>query len=81
MNKQKLEQMKNIDPHNIDRNSLSQRNSVKIAPDLSQNEKIAEFLRQMNPYCYLDGNTVVITRFKKTEVSINDCYCAYLGGV
>ena len=81
MDRQTLEQMKNIDPHNIDRNKLTQRNSVKIASELSQKEKVAELLRQMNPYCYLDGDTVVITRFKETEVSINDCYFAYLGGV
>lgn len=76
-----LAEMKNIDPRTVDKSKLTQRASVRINPKATQREKIAELLKQMNPYCYLDGDTVVITRFKETEVSINDCYFAYLGGV
>ena len=65
----------------IDRSKLAQRSDVRINPNSTQQEKVAELMQQMNPYCYLDGSTVVITRFKDTEVSINDCYIAYLSGV
>lgn len=70
-----------IDISTIDRSKLAQRSDVRINPHATQREKVAELVKQINPYCYLDGGTVVITRFKDTEVSINDCYMAYLSGV
>lgn len=73
--------LKNINPAKIDRSQLVQRSDVKVDSRLPKEEKVKSVLNQMNPYCYLDGNTVVITRFKDTDVSIDDCYCAYLSGV
>ena len=73
-----LEAMRDIDPRNIDRSSLRQRSGVKIDPKASQQEKVRQLFEQINPYCYI---TVVISRFAKTDVSITDCYCDYLGGV
>lgn len=70
-----------IDLSAIDRSKLTQRSDVRINARATQQEKITELVKQINPYCYLDGGTVVITRFKDTEVSINDCYIAYLSGV
>ena len=72
---------KHIDISAIDRSKLAQRGDVHINPNATPQEKVAELMQQMNPYCYLDGGTVVITRFKDTDVSINDCYIAYLSGV
>jgi len=60
---------------------LLKRSGVKIDPKASQQEKVRQLFEQINPYCYLDGSTVVISRFAKTDVSITDCYCDYLGGV
>ena len=76
-----LEAMRDIDPRNIDRGNLRQRSGVKIDPAASRQEKVRQLFEQINPYCYLDGSTVVISRFADTDVSITDCYCAYLGGV
>ena len=70
-----------IDPKTIDRSRLVQRSSVKLDPKATQQERLASLLRQINPCCYLDGKTVVISRFADTSVSINDCVQAYLAGL
>ncbi len=57
----------------IDRTALKQRSSVKITKDAPRQERIAELMRQIDPYCYLDGDVVVISRFADTDVSITDC--------
>lgn len=75
-----LDTAKTIDPRNIDRSTLRQRSSVKINPKASREERIRQLFEQINPYCYLDGKTVVICRFAETETSITDCFCNYLAG-
>ena len=71
-----IEQMKNID-----RSKLKQLSSVKIDPKLSREKRIQSLFEQINPYCYLDGKTVVISRFADTGKTIEDCFCEYLSGV
>ena len=66
---------------NIDRSVLKQRSSVKITKDAPRQERMAELMRQIDPYCYLDGDVVVISRFADTDVSITDCCKAYLAGL
>lgn len=75
-----LETMRQVDAHGVDRSTLRQRSSVRINPDAPRQERVRELFSQINPYCYLDGKTVVINRFAETDVSIDDCYCAYLSG-
>ena len=70
-----------IDPKSIDRSLLVQRSSVKLDPKATQQERLASLLRQIDPRCYLDGKTVVISRFADTPVSTNDCVQAYLAGL
>ena len=70
-----------IDPKTIDRSRLVQRSSVKLDPKATQQERLSSLLRQIDPRCYLDGKTVVISRFADTSVSINDCVQAYLAGL
>lgn len=70
-----------IDPKTIDRSRLVQRSSVKLDPKASQQERLVSLLKQIDPRCYLDGKTVVISRFADTSVSINDCVQAYLAGL
>ena len=65
----------------IDRTALKQRSSVKITKDAPRQERMAELMRQIDPYCYLDGDVVVISRFADTDVSITDCCKAYLAGL
>ena len=70
-----------IDPKTIDRSRLAQRSSVKLDPKATQQERLDSLLRQIDPRCYLDGKTVVVSRFADTSVSINDCVQAYLAGL
>ena len=66
---------------NIDRSALKQRSSVKIPKDAPRHERMAELMRQIDPYCYLDGDVVVASHFADTDVSITDCCKAYLAGL
>lgn len=70
-----------IDPRTIDRSRLAQRSAVKLDFNAPQKERLASLLHQIDPHCYLDGKTVVISRFANTSVSLNDCVQAYLSGL
>ena len=55
-----VEAMKSIDPRTVDRSTLMQRSSVRLDPSAPREERLRDFIRQIkNPYCYLDGKTVV----------------------
>lgn len=71
-----------VDPRKVDRSKLVQRSSVRIDPNASREERIRQFVEQIkNPYCYLDGNTVVKIQFAETDTSIEDCFVNYLSGI
>ena len=71
-----------VDPGTVDRSTLVQRASVRIDPDASREERIRQFVEQIkNPYCYLDGNTVVKIQFADTDTTIEDCFVNYLNGL
>ena len=56
--------------------------TVKIDPSLPREERIREYMRQIkNPYCYLEGKTVVKISFADTERTLEDCVRGYLSGV
>ena len=77
-----IEAMKNVDPRTVDRNTLVQRSSVKLDPDASREDRMHSFLEQIkNPYCYLDGKTVVKISFTQTETTMEDCLEHYLRGL
>lgn len=77
-----LEEMSQVDPRTIDRSTLVQRSTVKIDPNASREERIADFVEQIkNPYCYLDGKTVVKISFTNNGRTIEDCVADYLRGV
>lgn len=77
-----LEEMRNIDPTTVDRSTLVQRSSVKIDSQKSKQERIRDYIGQIkNPYCYLDGKTVVKISFAETKRTIEDCINSYLSGV
>ena len=54
---------------------------MKIPKDAPRHERMAELMRQIDPYCYLDGDVVVVSRFADTDISITDCCKAYLAGL
>ena len=41
-----------------------------------------DYIRQIkNPYCYLEGKTVVKISFADTDRTIEDCFHAYFSGI
>ena len=77
-----LEEMKAVDPRTVDRSALVQRASVQIRAEGSREERMNEYLSQIgNPYCYLEGKTVVKISFSDTDRTIEDCIRAYLNGI
>ena len=77
-----IEAMKTVDPKNVDRSALVQRNSVRLNPDAPREDRLRDFIRQIkNPYCYLDGKTVVKITFSNTDTTMEDCLEHYLRGL
>ena len=79
---EKLNEMKNVDLRTVDRSTLVQRKDVRLKSKGSKQERITDYISQIkNPYCYLDGKTVVKISFAETDRTIEDCFHAYLRGV
>ena len=77
-----VDAMKSIDPRTVDRSTLMQRSSVRLDPSAPREERLRDFIRQIkNPYCYLDGKTVVKISFTNTATTIEDCLENYLRGL
>lgn len=77
-----LEDMKNIDVRTINREDLVERRSVKINPNASREERLADYIAKIkNPYCYKDGETVVKISFANTDTTMEDCIAHYLKGL
>ena len=76
------EAMKSINLKTVDRSTLVQRDSIRLEPSAPQNDRLRDFIRQIkNPYCYLDGKTVVKISFSKTDTTLEDCLEHYLRGL
>lgn len=77
-----IECMKNINPKTVDRSRLVQRSSVRLDPSAPREERLRDFIQQIkNPYCYLDGKTVVKISFANTDTTMEDCLEHYLRGL
>ncbi len=77
-----IEAMKTVDPKNVDRSALVQRSSVRLNPDAPREDRLRDFIWQIkNPYCYLDGKTVVKITFSNTDTTMEDCLEHYLRGL
>ena len=77
-----VEAMKSIDPRTVDCSTLMQRSSVRLDPSAPREERLRDFIQQIkNPYCYLDGKTVVKISFTNTATTIEDCLENYLRGL
>lgn len=63
-----IETMKNVSPKTVDRSTLVQRSSIRLDPAAPREDRLREFIKQIrNPYCYLDGKTVVKISFAETD--------------
>ena len=78
----KIMELKEVDPRTVDRNTLVQRSAVKINPNATREERLQDFIKQIkNPYCYLDGKTVVKISFANTDTTMEACIAHYLKGL
>lgn len=69
-----VETMRSVNPKTVDRSTLVQRDSIRLEPAAAQDDRLRDFIRQIrNPYCYLDGKTVVKISFSKTDTTLEDC--------
>ncbi len=77
-----LDEMKAVNPRTVDRRALVERSSIHVDKNASQKERCRQFVEQIgNPYCYLDGNTVVKISFANTGRTFADCVRSYLMGI
>jgi len=66
--------MKDVQLDSVDADSLTDIKDVSVDRNLSKEERIAEFVRQIgNPYCFKCGKFVVKARFSDNGVSLEDC--------
>lgn len=68
-----LEEMRSVDVRTVDRDSLVDVTQVHIDEDLSKEERLKEFVRQVkNPYCFRVGNVVVKNVYSSDGVSLRE---------
>lgn len=74
-----LAQMREVDVHTVDRDSLVDIREVQIDGKLPREKKLEDFLRQIrNPYCYRCGKLVVKVSFSDTDATLEDRLEHYL---
>jgi len=77
-----LKKMKLVNIEAVDAESLVDIRDVKINPDLSKEERIAQFLNQIgNPYCFRCNGCVVQVSFTETERTLEDCLQDYFSSI
>lgn len=66
--------LKNLDIRTIRPDTLEHIENVKINTDLSVEERMMEFVRQIkNPYFFRCGKLIVQVEYSDTDKTINDC--------
>lgn len=61
---EELKEMSEVDVRTVDRDALVDVDDVHIQGDLPQEERVADYIRQIkNPYCYLSHGMVVKISF------------------
>lgn len=71
--------MKNVSIERVNRDDLVDIQSISVDKNLSKDERIAEFIRQIgNPYCFKCGKFVVKARYADNGPSLEDCLQAIL---
>lgn len=71
-----------IDVTKVDRTTLRDINSVRIDMDLPCEERMQNFVKQIeNPYCYTDGELVIGIGYAETDVSLKEKLAIYACGL
>jgi len=74
-----FEAMRSVDIRTVDPAALTDIRDVKVNTELSKNERILDFIRQVkNPYLYKCGKMVVKVSFAETEATLEDKLESYL---
>ncbi len=74
-----LEEMKKVNPWEIDPEELIDINDVVIRTDLPREERIADFIQQIkNPYLFRCGDLVVKVEFTGEEITLSDRIQQYM---
>lgn len=74
-----IEQMRSVNPAEVDRTTLKDIRDVHINTELPKKERILDFIRQIgNPYCYRCGDYVVKVGFADTDVSLEERMLSYI---
>lgn len=77
--KLQLAQMKEVDIHTVDRESLVDIREVQVDSRLPREQRFQNFLRQIrNPYCYRCGKMVVKVSFSDTDATLENRLEHYL---
>ena len=70
---EELRALREVDIRTVDRSTLVDAENVKINTELSTEERIADYIRQIkNPYCYLYKGMVVKISFSGKR-KLEDC--------
>lgn len=74
---EQLQEMAQVDIRTVDPKELVDIESVKIRTDLPDEERVADYIRQIkNPYCYLYKGIVIKISFsgkRRLEDCLKDC--------
>lgn len=70
-----LEEMKNVDITKIDPSTLVDIRDVHIPNELTGDERIKEFIKQIkNPYCYRIGDVVIKNAYADDGPELEECF-------
>ena len=68
-----IEEMKAVDIRTVDPESLVDVTGIFISDDMTKEERVAEFVKQIkNPYCFRVGDVVVKNVYSSDGVSLKD---------
>ena len=67
-----IEEMKAVDIRTVDPESLVDVSGILISDDITKEERVAEFVKQVkNPYCFRVGDMVVKNVYSSDGISLN----------
>ena len=66
-----LEQLRSVNPDEVDRNELVDIQNIVVESQLPKEERIADFIKKIkNPYVCKCGNIVVQSVFEDTDITL-----------
>jgi hypothetical protein len=68
-----IEELKSVDIRTVDPNTLVDLNDVRINTELTKEERLIDFIKQIkNPFCYKNGKAIIKVSHTDTEASLED---------